>query len=445
LHELDVLRQELEAAGKGKMDAELRERILARLAIIDQLLDRDGGRDEKPAKVPAGAPAKPITDHDRLQGTWRVVSLTEGGKTTPTNPKDPWVIVVSAGTLKMPYLEGGSSSTGSTGDNSGSSSSGGTSGTSGGWKQKEYTFAVDESKTPRTIDLTENRKQVARGIYEFTLPSTKCASCHTHPFDDPKTKPSEQQLGVCPPVLKNQALMADAGVRLALSIDGSRPAKFGGAGVIVFELKRPDPTDEQKAKLLTQQKEYEAAIRAARDALEKARLEEELARLRKRIDDLIVREAEHQKAVATLRQAEVALEQARTQALVAQAVVDRAHAMLELAKADLARAEKSLADAKNPRPPKPQPDEPVFTVHVRPLTEAEKVVRVKATGKETVLVGLEHATDLAPFKSSEVNVWIVRGKEVLPVDLPAITRNTDTKTNYTLKPGDQLFVQIKPK
>ena len=101
---------------------------------------------------------------------------TEGGKTTPTNPKDPWVIEVSGGTLKMPFLEGGSGSTASSGttDTSGAASAT-ASGTSGiGWKQREYAFAVDETKSPRTIDLIANQKPVAHGIYEFTLPAAQC-------------------------------------------------------------------------------------------------------------------------------------------------------------------------------------------------------------------------------------------------------------------------------
>ena len=116
-------------------------------------------RKEKPAE-------KPVTDRDRLQGTWRVVSLTEGEKTTPTDPKAPWVVEISGNTLKMPYLEGGgSSSSSSSGSSTGGSSSSGTStATAAVWKQREYTFVVDETKVPRTIDLTANKKAVARHL-----------------------------------------------------------------------------------------------------------------------------------------------------------------------------------------------------------------------------------------------------------------------------------------
>jgi hypothetical protein len=43
-----------------------------------------------------------------------------------------------------------------------------------------------------------------------------------------------------------------------------------------------------------------------------------------------------------------------------------------------------------------------------------------------------------------MSVWVVRDKEILPVDLVAITKSGDTKTNHVLRAGDQLFVQAKP-
>jgi hypothetical protein len=85
----------------------------------------------------------------------------------------------------------------------------------------------------------------------------------------------------------------------------------------------------------------------------------------------------------------------------------------------------------------------VFTIHIRTLTAAEKVIRVKATGKQTVLEGLVHAADDVSIKSDALSVWVVREKTVLPVDLPAILKG-DAKTNHVLKAGDQLFVQVKP-
>ena len=109
----------------------------------------------------------------------------------------------------------------------------------GGWKQREYSFAVDESKMPRTIDLLAKNTPHGRGIYEFTGDSKMCSSCHDHPYEVKGEKPVPlKRWGLCAPALKNSRAMRDADVRLALSIDGKRPTKFGGDGVIVFELKR---------------------------------------------------------------------------------------------------------------------------------------------------------------------------------------------------------------
>jgi uncharacterized protein (TIGR03067 family) len=404
----------------------------------------------KPADPPVKPlPAKPVTDRDRLQGTWRVVSLTEGGKTTPTNPNDPWVIEVSGNKLKMPYLEGGSSSSSSSG-NSGTTTT--TSSTSGAeWKQREYTFAIDETKVPRTIDLIANSKPLGRGIYEFTLWTAQCAACHTNPFDGPGAKLPDTS-AVCAPVLKERTKKLDLGVRLALSIDGNRPEKFGGNGVIVFELKRQDSLEEERERLIEAQKQIEAqrqALLAAAEkqvtAEEKKLLEIALEEVNLRVKELVARE-EQQKALVELRQAEAVLDAARAQAAVAQAHVARATAQLKATKEQVARAEKALADLKKKSQPQPGgggAGGTVFTVHVRTLTAAEKVIRVKATGKETVLEGLVYAADDVSIKSEGVSVWVVRDKTVLPVDLPAILKG-DAKTNHVLKTGDQLFVQAKP-
>ena len=363
-------------------------------------------------------PAKPVTDRDRLQGSWRVVALTEGEKTTPTDPKDPWVIEVTGYTLRMPFRE-----------------------IEGGWKQREYTFVVDDAQMPRTVDLHPEKGPLGRGLYEFTLPSATCTSCHEAPFKGVKP-PLPDALGLCGPALKDPLTMREAGVRLALSINGKRPAKFGGPGVIVFEMKRPDPKADEKARLEAAYKQLVEAQRAAVAADQKAKLQAELEAARRQLDELIVRDFER-KAEVELRQAQAQLERARAQAEAAQVDVARAQAVFLQAKEVLAAAEKALAAAKKAQPT-PAKEVEVFTVHVRTLTAAEKVIRVKATGKETVLEGLVYAADDVPLKSDGVNVWVVRDKAVLPVDLLGITKNGETKTNYVLRAGDQLFVQAKP-
>jgi hypothetical protein len=59
-----------------------------------------------------------------------------------------------------------------------------------------------------------------------------------------------------------------------------------------------------------------------------------------------------------------------------------------------------------------------------------------------VLAGLAYTAENMALKPESITVWVVRDKSVLPVDLAAIYKG-DAKTNHTLKPGDQLFVQVK--
>ena len=367
--ELEVLLQEIEfAAVAGKLDKGALDRLRGRLRAADRLLDPND------LALEVKRPASSVTDRDRLQGTWRVVALTEGGKTTPTNLKDPWVVEVTSRIIRMPYLE-----------------------TEGGWKQREYVFGVNEAQSPRTIDLVAPNKPVGYGIYEFTAPAKTCMSCHETTTKQPAVwalglKPAPNMIGLCGPGLKT----VDLGVRLAVSIDGTRPVKFGGPGVIVFEMKRPDtgPTNVAEATL----------------AVQRAKL---------------------------LRQeAEAQFEAARAQ-------LEVAAKKAEVARQNLGLAESALVQLEKPPAP-PAKDGPVFTVHVRTLTAAEKLIRVKATGNETVLDALEYVADDALLKSEGVSSWVVRGKTVLPVDLPGLLKHGKTTTNYQLFAGDLLFVQVKP-
>jgi RNA polymerase sigma factor (sigma-70 family) len=448
--ELDVMVQEIElAAAAGKVDKVLLERLRTRLRIIDQLLDPDGR-----ARAPMPR-AKAVTDQDRLQGEWRVLALTEDGKTTPTDPRDPWIMEFVNRTLWMPFRVA-----------------------DGRWKQREYVFSVNENTTPRTVTLNAPNKVVVHAIYEFTLPSAQCSTCHEHPFvEKGKKPPTDERLGACAPVLKDKTRAAALGLRLALNIDGQQPEKFGGAGVIVFELRRladirAELLDRQleQARLLENQAQLLQSLAVAKTEAEKLRLALELAAVRKRLAEFAAMGAgpkpatsavEQAKAqlVQAQRDAELALsrdakaqanaEQARAQAAEAlrqaaeaKAQVELAVKRLELAQERLKIAEKNSAGAGQA----PDPHVPaggVFTVHIRTLTAAEKVIRVKSTGKETVLEGLVHAADDVSIKSDALSVWVVRDKTVLSVDLPAILKG-DTKTNHALKPGDQLFVQAKP-
>lgn len=397
--ELRILLVELEAreaAGQGNLSPDQRAVLRNRIEVIARLLDEDGGRGEKPPEKPA----KPVTDRDRLQGSWRVVSLTEGGKTMLTNPKDPWAVEVSGTSLKMPYLEGGKE-----------------------WKHRAFSFGIDEKKTPREITLFAANKPVGRGIYQFTAPARTCQSCHMAPSNPafgggqwPRYNESYTEwLGLCDPALKNHILLSRAYLRLAISIDGKRPEKFGGPGVIVFDLHR---TAEA------------ATLRAPADA------QRELDRLAVEVERA---EVDAQTAKLVLDETVARLEKLKRVAEKAQLDWAEANTRRQRIQKEYERA-KERWENKAPRPAKAGE---VFTVHVRPLTAEEKVIRVKATGKESVLEGLTYAAEDMAIKSDAVSVWVVRDKAILPVDLGAI-RKGEVRTNYALKPGDQLFVQSKP-
>jgi RNA polymerase sigma factor (sigma-70 family) len=152
--------------------------------------------------------------------------------------------------------------------------------------------------------------------------------------------------------------------------------------------------------------------------------------------------------------AEREVKQARASVEESRAEYERARVLLELAKARFHLATQRLhaeehrlkAAFDDLRAKQPQPagrDDAAFTVHVRPLTAAEQVVRVKATGSHTVLDGLLHAAGVMTIKADELSVWVVRDQKVLPVDLPGILQRGVTTTNYQLVAGDQLFVQVK--
>lgn len=78
----------------------------------------------------------------------------------------------------------------------------------------------------------------------------------------------------------------------------------------------------------------------------------------------------------------------------------------------------------------------------------ERSVRLPFTGAETVTDAVSQAGRMSP--SSAVLVWIARqapsgsGERVLPVDWDGIARRGDSRTNYHIAPGDQVFVADRP-
>jgi RNA polymerase sigma factor (sigma-70 family) len=375
---------------------------------------------EQPRPQPV-SPAKVSPELQPLQGRWRVSSIVSEGKESVITEKHEYPDAeISGNVLSMPYRDA-----------------------SAGWRQEKTTIAVDNTQRPKTIDLISSGKPVGRGIYEIVAPAQTCQSCHTTEglgFVPSKLTP----MPLCPPGLKAAPRPADVvELRLAIATSGPRPTKFGSnaAGVVEFTLRRvgAEPWDE-RAQLELERAELEAWLRANERAPgREAERDSVTAKLR-------VLEAKNREKEARAR-----LEKARAVAVAAQAEADVAEVHLQIAvqqlkdaQERLKAAEKDAARLGDPKKPTtPAKEGEAFTVHIRTLLAAEKVIRVKATGKETVLEGLAYAAEDMAIKPEALSVWVVRDKEVMPIDLAGITQWGDTKTNYVLKPGDQLFVQAR--
>lgn len=78
----------------------------------------------------------------------------------------------------------------------------------------------------------------------------------------------------------------------------------------------------------------------------------------------------------------------------------------------------------------------------------EQVVRLPATGNETVLDAIAQIGGLSPVSSKKI--WVARPApsgcedQILPVDWKGVTRRGHTRTNYQILPGDRVFVMSKP-
>lgn len=80
----------------------------------------------------------------------------------------------------------------------------------------------------------------------------------------------------------------------------------------------------------------------------------------------------------------------------------------------------------------------------------EQVIRVPATGNETVLDAISQINGL-PAVASKERIWIARPApvsqspdQILPVDWCGITRSGQTATNYQVMPGDRIYVMAQP-
>lgn len=82
-------------------------------------------------------------------------------------------------------------------------------------------------------------------------------------------------------------------------------------------------------------------------------------------------------------------------------------------------------------------------------TKGDLVIRIPVTGNETVLDAVAQVGGVG--QASTAKIWIARPSKngvktdvAMPVDWEAITRGTNTSTNYQLMPGDRLFVSTVP-
>jgi polysaccharide export outer membrane protein len=79
----------------------------------------------------------------------------------------------------------------------------------------------------------------------------------------------------------------------------------------------------------------------------------------------------------------------------------------------------------------------------------EQVVRLPATGNETVLDAVSYINGLPPVASRK-RIWVSRPappgcpRQILPVDWDAVVRGGETATNYQILPGDRVYVMAKP-
>jgi RNA polymerase sigma factor (sigma-70 family) len=394
--ELNDLLVESKAAG-GNPSESLKRRIrLAedKLAEFRRVMAEARGQ-EKPST--ATFPAKIDPALIDLEGKWKIESIRDGKNVQKMDPKLEFVMEIEGNKLSMPYRE-----------------------SDGTVKRKEYKIAVDAEKNPKTINLIQPGKPGGSGIYEFFVSGTTCTLCHKAPLEF--TKQLSEALVPCGPGRKRAT-----GLSLAIAMNGPLPTKFGGTeGVLEFQLTRIGSEQYQVFPLVFENTE---------SALRRAHLLEESLRLREA-------QAVEERARAQMALAQAQVAQAKADFEIAKADFERSMRLLEEARAQIAALEKLNAPAK-PQPLAGGKDDASYTVHIRTQSAPEKVIRVKATGTQTVLEGLAYAAEDMAIKPEAVSVWVIREKALLSVDLAAITQKSDPKTNYQLKPGDQLFVQVK--
>lgn len=387
--ELAVLIEDAKAAGPNPP-----EKVERRIQQLESRLAEFRRMTVEAREQPKPIAPKPLTVDSALkplEGRWKIDSIADGNGVQPADPKVDLVIEIAGNKFFMPYRESG-----------------------GALKRQEYSLTVGDSRQFKTIDLIQPGKPVAHGIYQLGATAETCAKCHVLPFGD--VKPGKSVIyGLCDPALNNATAL-----HLTLAMNGMTPTKFGGAeGVLDFQLSR---VGSDQAPKNPHEEAWERAIRTR--------------------TKLLIAQKEVQDAIFAEEQAQLRLTLAKANAEQARAKLEEAASRLKLIEEELKKnADKPVPLAK---PPVIQDgkDDTSFTVHIRTYFAPEKVVRVKATGEQTVLDGLEYAKEYAEIKPDVVTVWVLRGKSLMLVDLAAIKQKGNSMSNYQLKPGDRLFVQV---
>ena len=89
-----------------------------------------------------------MTDLDKMQGTWNLVSAMEDGKALSEDQVKQTTIVVKGNTFRFP-------------------------GPAEDATARAGTFKLDETKNPKEMDSTSDEKEISLGIYELESDSYK--------------------------------------------------------------------------------------------------------------------------------------------------------------------------------------------------------------------------------------------------------------------------------
>jgi hypothetical protein len=97
---------------------------------------------------------------------------------------------------------------------------------------------------------------------------------------------------------------------------------------------------------------------------------------------------------------------------------------------------------------KEKQDKGTFTIHIRELTDPERVFKRQLAELDTVLDAVSSLTPMPEDLKSKMDMWIVRtGKDgkttILAIDWAGIVEKGRTETNFLLLSEDKLIIQAR--